>query len=44
MTHDCQTCRHYLGDGQCAVSMEMECADGGHEAWEAGDERDKDRA
>ena len=24
----CETCRHYLGGGQCALSMEMECADG----------------
>ena len=31
----CETCRHYLGGGQCALSMEMECADGDRELWEA---------
>ena len=31
----CKTCRHYLGVGQCAVSLEHECQDGGYEAWEA---------
>ena len=31
----CETCRHYLGGGQCALSMEKECADGDRELWEA---------
>lgn len=30
----CETCRHYLGDGHCNVNLELECRDGGHEAWE----------
>ena len=30
----CETCRHYLGGGQCAVSLEQECKDGNYEAWE----------
>lgn len=30
----CETCRHYLGGGSCAMSMERECADGGFECWE----------
>lgn len=33
-THCCATCRHSLGAGQCAVSLEQECRDGGFEAWE----------
>lgn len=32
----CETCRHYLGDGHCGVNLELECKDGGYEAWEAG--------
>ena len=31
----CMTCRHYLEGGQCAISLEQECRDGGFEAWEA---------
>ncbi len=31
----CETCRYYLGGGQCAVSLEQECKDGNYEAWEA---------
>ena len=34
----CETCGHYLGDGNCAVGLEMECRDGGFEAWKARDE------
>ncbi len=30
----CDTCRYYLGGGQCAVSLEHECKDGDYEAWE----------
>ena len=30
----CETCRHYLGGGNCNLSMEMECQDGGFEGWE----------
>ena len=30
----CETCRHHLGAGVCAVSLEMECRDGNYEAWE----------
>ena len=33
----CDTCRYYLGGGQCTVSLEQECKDGGYEAWEAKD-------
>lgn len=36
-TRVCATCRHYLGGGQCGVSIEEECRDGGFEAWESGD-------
>lgn len=31
----CATCKHYLSGGQCASGLEMECRDGGFEAWEA---------
>lgn len=30
----CGTCRHDLGGGHCRISLEMECRDGGFEAWE----------
>lgn len=30
----CETCRHYLGGGNCNLSMEMECKDGDFEGWE----------
>ena len=33
----CETCRHHLGAGVCAVSLEMECRDGNYEAWEEKD-------
>ena len=33
-THvSCDGCRHYLGGGCCAVSLESECAAGEFEAW-----------
>ena len=32
MDKTCDTCRHYLGGGNCNLSMEMECRDGGFEA------------
>ena len=32
--YTCETCRHYLGGGNCNLSMEMECRDGGFEGWE----------
>ena len=35
MNKSCETCRHYLGGGNCNLSMEMECRDGGFEGWEA---------
>lgn len=34
----CETCRYYLGGGQCAVSLEQEYKDGNYEAWEAKDD------
>ena len=30
----CDTCKHYLGGGQCRINLERECAEGEHEAWE----------
>lgn len=30
----CETCRHYLGGGQCRINLERECAYGEYEAWE----------
>lgn len=33
----CDSCREYLGGGSCNLSMEMECRDGGFEAWEEGE-------
>lgn len=30
----CDTCKHYLGGGQCRINLERECAEGGYEAWE----------
>lgn len=38
----CETCRHYLGGGQCALSEEKECADGDRELWEGADEDEAD--
>lgn len=35
----CETCRHYLGGGCCAVSLEAECAAGDYEAWEEKEEK-----
>lgn len=31
MENGCVGCEHYLGGGCCALSLEMECADGGYE-------------
>ena len=33
MRESCAGCAHDLGGGQCGMSVERECADGGHEAW-----------
>lgn len=30
----CDTCKHYLGGGQCRINLERECAEGEYEAWE----------
>ena len=30
----CETCRKYLGGGQCRDNLEKECADGEYEMWE----------
>ena len=30
----CETCRKYLGGGQCRDNLEKECADGNFEMWE----------
>lgn len=30
----CESCRHYLGGGQCRANLERECAYGEYEAWE----------
>lgn len=34
MNRSCETCRHYLGNGQCRINLEPECGAGEHEAWE----------
>ncbi len=36
----CESCRHYLGSGSCAISMERECGDGQRELWEAPADRE----
>ena len=33
----CESCRHYLGGGQCRINLERECAYGEYEAWESKD-------
>lgn len=40
MERTCESCRHYLGSGQCAISMEWECGDGQHELWAAPEDRE----
>lgn len=30
----CETCRKYLGGGQCRDNLERECADSEYEMWE----------
>ena len=39
----CATCRHDLGGGQCARSLERECRDGGFEAWEEKDNAEQEK-
>ena len=39
MSKSCETCRHYLGNGQCRINLEPECGAGelsAHQGWAEG--------
>ena len=39
----CESCRHYLGGGQCRINLEAECREGGgFEAWESKEQQNED--